>query len=135
MPNQSTPEIDRLLSLAVDLDDPYGYDPAHDERRQIPHDDYAVPYRVAEQAVLDAVERVQSSVDELVAEKHELAAELDEMTKRAQSAWQLAEDRLDAVERRTAEIVEALRGTDGLGWLEDDAYADWIERSFPRGGS
>lgn len=41
----------------------------------------------------------------------------------------------DTEDRRTREIVEALRGTDGLGWLEDDAYADWIERSFPRGGS
>ena len=28
------------------------------------------------------------------------------------------------------EAVDALRGTGGPGWLEDDAYADWIERSF-----
>jgi hypothetical protein len=46
-----------------------------------------------------------------------------------------APPRLALTQHRTREIVEALRGTDGLGWLEDDAYADWIERSFPRGGS
>ena len=41
---------------------------------------------------------------------------------------------LSAVDARTAEIVDALRD-DGPGWLEDDAYADFIARRFPDGGT
>ena len=32
-----------------------------------------------------------------------------------------------------ARLAEALRGTGGPGWLEDDAYADWIERAASEG--